>query len=136
MQPEDWASKLVSNVGEDCTLVIDESINEAWQQCVEDVELIRKNVKRLLNVDDDSDEKIPLTKIIDLCFGKTSTFYQSFWHELGLDRLTFAKFFGTLSLQMSYKETSGALFDELSSLKDHALIDEVQYMTIWKKLQI
>ena len=44
VQPEDWASKLVSDVEEDCTLVIDESTNEAWEQCEEDVELIRKNV--------------------------------------------------------------------------------------------
>ena len=66
VQPEDWASKLVSDVGEDCTLVIDESMKEAWKQCEEDVELIRKNVKGLLNIDENNDKKIPLKEIFNL----------------------------------------------------------------------
>lgn len=131
--PEDWSDRLVSSVGEPCTLVIDQSTKEAWSAFADEVGHIRSNIKKMLHLNSE-DEVVEMSDIIDLCFGEQSDFYRAFWNELGYDRLTFAKFFGTACLQMSYHESTDALFNDVSELRDSVLIEEKEYNKIWEKI--
>ena len=48
----------------------------------------------------------------------------------------FKRFFGTLCLQMSYKETPSSMFDNYSELKSSVLMDKEAYMQVWNKIAI
>ncbi len=133
VKPDDWDDLLISSVGQSCTLEMDQAAEESWHNCVLEVNHIQKRVKSLLQFN--SDDKVKLKDLVHLCFGEQSEFYRSFWeNELNFKRGQFAKFFGTMALQMSYKETSDALFDECSELKDSVLIEKSEYNAIWKKI--
>ena len=48
VQPEDWTDRLISDVGEDCELVLDASKKEAMESCMLEVKHIQRRMRRLL----------------------------------------------------------------------------------------
>ena len=133
ISPEDWTDRFISDVGEDCELVLDAAKKEAWENCHSEVAHIMSRLRKLLKCEDEN-KKISLTEIIDLALGEKSEFYLAFSNAMEMNRLEFAQFFGTLCLQMSYKETPACLFDRDSLLHDDVLIEKVDYMKVWEKM--
>ena len=112
--------------------MLDEAKKEAWRSCWSEVDHVRSTLYMLLK--NKGKKEIALNEVIDLAFGKRSEFYLTFSSQMDLDRQQFAKFFGTLCLQMSYHESVKCLFKSNSLIKDKCLIDCKDYMEIWKKM--
>lgn len=132
VNPEDWTDVLISDVGEDCELVLDSAKKEAWEHGLSEISHVRSRVQTLLKKSEE--EAISTNEIMDLAFGAKSEFYLALSSALNLTRLQFIKFFGTVCLQMSYKETVTGLYDELSLLKNDLLMEEKEMLEIYQKL--
>lgn len=132
LKAEDWTNRLISDVGEPCTLLVDQSIKEAWDSGIEEAAHIRSSLRNLLDVS--ANEKISIQNIFDALLGSNSDFYAVFHRELAMDRITFCKFIGTLCLQMSYRETPGSMFDDFSLINDKVLMGKEDYMNAWKEM--
>ena len=133
IQPEDWTERLISDVGEDCELFLDSAKKEAMENCLLEVDHINRKIRTLLRKS--YDDNVSIGEIIELALGEKSEFYIAISEALDLNRLQFLQFFGTLCLQMSYKESFDSLFDTGSSLLlDEILMTKEEYMEIWKKI--
>ena len=128
---EDWEDCFISDVGEECKLVLDSSKKETMKQCVSEINHIKSRLEFLLNKSCDS---ISVHDLIDLAFGERSQFYKAFSSALDINRLEFCQFFGNLSLQMSYKETVTGMYDELSFLKSNTLMSEDEYLNVFQQI--
>ena len=131
----EWNDRLISNVGEEVTFVLDLSRKEAWKLFKEEVTHLRTTIPKLLNLPPEtSTETVTLEDLVSLVFGETSEFTSVFCAELELDRVTFYKFIANVCLQMAYRETPSYLYGEYSLLDDKTALDEITYMSIWKKI--
>ena len=84
--PADWDDCLISEVGEDCKLVLDASKKHAWETCFLEVEHIRSSLHTLLG-NESENEPISIDDIFDLTIGEKSEFYLAFSNALNLDRM-------------------------------------------------
>ena len=99
VRTEDWRDRFISDVGEACSLGLDQSKKESWDLCKEEILHIQKSVHDLLDMD--MNEAIPLEKIVELALGLDSDFYSILSKELSIDKVQYFKFIGALCLQMS-----------------------------------
>ena len=113
--------------------MLDSAKKEAWGHGLSEISHVRSRVQSLLKKKSE-DEAISINEIMDLAFGAKSEFYLALSSALNLSRLQFIKFFGTVCLQMSYKETVTGLYDELSLLKNDPLMEEEEMLEIYQKL--
>ena len=131
VQPEHWGERLISDMGEDCELLLDSSKKEAMESCILETQHIERRLKALLKKN--YDDNVSIYEIIDLALGPKSDFFIAISETLELNHLQFMQFFGTLCLQMSYKETFEGLFDSESSITHQILLTKEEYMDVWKK---
>ena len=130
--PENWASCLISDVGEESKFVLDTARTSSWKECKDELAHLNERLPSLLNLG--PGELISFSHLVELAFGSKSSFASLFCQELSINQEQFERFFGTLCLQMSYKETPSSMFDEFSELKKSVLIDSKSYMEIWEKI--
>ena len=133
---DEWTSRLISDPGEPIEFHLDSSRKEAWSKFQDEIAHLRSSVPILLKeMDpnyDPSNCSPTLHDLYELAFGKKSEVSTLLCKELGISRQTFVKFMGNLCLQMAYKESPSCLYDEDSQLKKATLMDEQEYMKLWK----
>ena len=85
INPEDWTDRLISDVGEDCELLLDSSKKEAMESCLLEVKHIDQRLKTLLRKN--LDNNVSIEEIVELALGSKSEFCIAISEALELNRL-------------------------------------------------
>ena len=135
----DWTDCLISDKGERAIFNLNSAVRDSWDGFKVEANFIRRRVKTMiLGEDEEDDERIEentptLKELFQFSIGPKSSFGAVFCKELNLDDSTYFNFLATVCIQMAYHQTPSAIYDTCSLLKDETVMDEADYIGIWKK---
>lgn len=114
-------------------ILMDSSKEFQWELAQRELDHLRESLRNLMSLD--PNQSITPHAIAMLCLGPDSKTGRFLCDEIGLVPEKYLEFMGTLTVQAAYGVSVTELFHErLSLLKTFTLMEEKEYVDIWKKI--